>query len=470
MTSAGLLLAAVGAQAGPLASGTVGVKTANYMMNTWPNVDDYSCGNKCFSLQYATVPATANPKFWEYTNGVPLLGVWKLYERTGNMAYFNYVKKYVDTYVDANGVINYGTVNPVTGVAGKNDPTIQDVIQPSQLLFGLYEKTKDTRYLNAMIATRKVVDTIKKNSAGAFWHKPQYANQQWLDGIYMTQPFLVRYARQYGDKVLPGDAATAYNIATNQIKLAHEHTFNAGKLLHYHGWNGAEDGIWLGLDGVKGKTSPLPTVQVSQILWSRSIAWYFIGIVDTLEYLPKNHPDYKKLYTLLSYIADGLTRQQDSSGLWWQVIDVRNNKLPANGGYPGENIAAQPNFLETSASAYFAYGFAKAARLGLLDDGAKAVAKKAWAGVKSRIAIDGNNITIKGTVVGMSLGGTFNAYTNVDSRTDLSTGPLPAPADQCTAIPPRGTSAPLVCKFVFVRENVPQGIGAVLYAASELEF
>ena len=37
------------------------------------------------------------------------------------------------------------------------------------------------------------------------------------------------------------------------------------------------------------------------------------------------------------------------------------------------------------------------------------------------------SVNIRGTVVGMSVGGTYNAYTNADFRTDLTTGTPPAP-------------------------------------------
>lgn len=460
-----LFLSAMPTLASPLSPGNVGQTVANYMMSTWPTLDDTSCGYKCFSLNYAVVPATPNPKFWEYTNGVPLYGIWKLYEKTGKQAYFDYVKKFVDTYVDANGVISYATAT------GSNDPTVQDVIQPANLLFGLYEKTGDARYLKAMTSVRHNIDLIKKNTAGAFWHKPAYPNQQWLDAIYMTEPFLVHYGASYADQVTPGDSTTSFNIATNQIKIAHEHLFNADKKLHYHGWNGAPDGVWLGLDPAKGKAPPLTGERISPILWSRSIAWYFVGLIDVLEYLPKNHPDRNKLMSIANFIADGLTQQQDkTTGLWYQVIDVRNNHLPANGGYPGEQVAAQPNWLETSASALFAYGLAKGARIGVLDDGYTAVAKKAWAGVKSKTDIAGSSVVVHGTVVGMSIGGTYNAYVNADFRSDVSTGPLPAPADQCSTVPAPFTSWPLACKFTYVRDNVPQGMGAVMLAASELEY
>ena len=51
-------------------------------------------------------------------------------------------------------------------------------------------------------------------------------------------------------------------------------------------------------------------------------------------------------------IAEGLKTYQDpTSGLWFQIVDAMDGPVPAEGGYPNEGRAAQPNFLETSASA-----------------------------------------------------------------------------------------------------------------------
>jgi hypothetical protein len=80
-------------------------------------------------------------------------------------------------------------------------------------------------------------------------------------------------------------------------------------------------------------------------------------------------------------------------------------------------------------------------------------------------------VTIHGTVVGLSVGGTYNAYANADFRTDLTTGSPPAPSTCLTAAQmPTGTSATVDCKYIYVRDNVPQGFGAILLASSELEF
>ena len=480
MLAASAALAAPPAPRSAAAPRSVGVAVADYLLRRWPELDatpaDCDGPDTCFNVSFATVPATPSPKFWEYTYGVPLAGVSKIYQRTHDPKYLAYVKKYVDRYVDAAGTICYARPWPL-GAGGKpsapNDPTIQDVIQPSSLLFDLYASTQDARYLTAMVHTRAIFPAIKTNGAGAFWHKPTYADQQWLDGIYMSQPFLVRYGAQYADRAKEGDAQACYKIATTQIKLAAEHTFDPRTELYYHAWNAAADGVWRGLSPPTRVPPPVGAV-TSPVLWSRAIGWYIAGVVDVLEYLPKDHPDRASVVEVLRHIANGLRRFQDpTTGLWYQVIDVGKGPLPASGGYAGEaDRPAQPNWLETSASALFAYGLAKGVRLGVLPSRYRAVADKAWRGVKSRVdvAADGS-VTIHGTVVGLSVGGTYNAYANADVRSDAKTGDPPAPASCPTAAQiPAGTTPPIACKYIYVRDNVPQGFGAVMLAASELEF
>ena len=473
----------------PLAPGNVGVTVAKYMMKRWPHLEleDAACTD-CFSLNYPTTVAgampTPAPKYWEYTNGVPLFAIQKLYERTGNAAYFDYVKQFVDHFVAADGTINYGT--PPTQAAKRNDPTIQDTMQPATLLFQVYQATGDPKYLAAMRNARAVFDTIRQSSAGAFWHKPNYARQQWLDAIYMSEPFLTRYGALYADEAAPGDSETCFEMATTQIKLLDAAAFNPRKRLHYHGWNGDEAHDWTlnittpdgkqlgcGLCAV-GKLPPLPGTRVSPILWSRSIAWYLAGIVDVLEYLPRDHADRGKLAHIVRNIAEGLRTYQDpATGLWFQVIDAMDGPAPAEGGYPGEGVQAQPNWRETSASAIFVYSLAKAARLGLIGPEYLHVAKKGWAGVKTKVVIAGSEVTVKDTVVGMSLGGTWNAYTNASPASDVALGIPTASADAgCAGSPAGGTyrSPAVNCRYVYLRDNVPQGFAAVMLAASEMEF
>ena len=466
--------------------GHVGVTVANYMIARWPNLqlEDGTCTD-CFSLNYALAVPGPSPKYWEYTNGVPLYGIQKLFERTRNRAYYNYVKQWVDYYVGADGTINYAT--PPTQTSSKNNPQVQDTMQPATLLFQLYAATGDSKYLNAMKNARAVFDTLFQNSAGAFWHKPNYARQQWLDALYMSQPFLTKYGALYADQLKPGDSAACFQTATTQIKLADAVTFDPKKSLHHHAWNGDDAHDWTlnlpnpttgalmgcGLCTVN-KIPPVTGTRVSPILWARSIGWYLAGIVDVLEFLPQQHPDRAKLEAIVASIAEGLKDYQDpATGLWFQIIDAMDGPVPAEGGYPGEGLAAQPNFRETSASALFVYALAKAQRLGILHGQYHAVAKKGWAGVKSKVVISGDQVTIKDTVVGLSVGGTWNAYTNVSPPSDVANGINPQGGAECTGTGYGGStfkSPPLTCRYAYVRDNVPQGFGAVMLAASEMEF
>src|SRR5262249_20288358 len=132
-----------------------------------------------------------------------------------------------------------------------NDPRVQDTMQPSTLLFGLYGELHDERYLKALRNARQVFPTmsvLKENGSsakyapGAFWHKPNYQDQQWLDGIYMSEPFLVRSGAQYADQAVAGDASKCFDTAIAQIKYIADNAHDAATGLYYHGWISDGDG------------------------------------------------------------------------------------------------------------------------------------------------------------------------------------------------------------------------------------
>jgi unsaturated rhamnogalacturonyl hydrolase len=77
-----------------------------------------------------------------------------------------------------------------------------------------------------------------------------------------------------------------------------------------------------------------------------------MGLVDTLDFFPESHPGRGDLEAILVRLAAAIARVQDpASGVWWEVLD--------QGGRQG-------NYLESSASAMFVYGLAKAVAKGYL--------------------------------------------------------------------------------------------------------
>jgi len=111
--------------------------------------------------------------------------------------------------------------------------------------------------------------------------------------------------------------------------------------LFFHAWDEQRAQAWAN-----------PQTGCSQSFWGRSIGWYAMALVDSLELLPADHRGTTELKGVLRRLADGLLRHQDAkSGLWWQVVDQ-----------PGRD----GNYLESSCSAMFCYALAKAVRSGWL--------------------------------------------------------------------------------------------------------
>jgi unsaturated rhamnogalacturonyl hydrolase len=329
---------------------TIGVQVANYIISTWPDINSLTS------------------KGWEYTNGIILYGIIKIYEKTGDRKYYDYVKAFVDKY--ANDTNTAATHN-------------LDVVQPSMLLFTLYDESKDIKYLNYMTNTRNSFSSFSKNPDGGFFHKSSYPNQMWLDGIYMAQPFIVRFGSRYGsleDKTFGNDTSAF------QIKLITKHTLDPAKKLLFHGWDYSKSASWAN-----------PATGVSPEIWSRGLGWYMMALVDVLDFLPQSHSEYKRVISDLNTIAEGLKNNQDSNtGLWFQVVDKGN---------------LTDNWNETSGSAMFVYALKKAVQKGYLPLSYNAVTYKGWNGLKTKIQITPTNtVTIAGSVQAMGIQKNYASY------------------------------------------------------------
>ena len=79
-----------------------------------------------------------------------------------------------------------------------------DNLNSGKLLFSLYAHATDTkdkdRYTKALFLLRSQAKTQPRTSEGGFWHKKIYPSQMWLDGLYMTQPFLAQFAGRQLEK------------------------------------------------------------------------------------------------------------------------------------------------------------------------------------------------------------------------------------------------------------------------------
>ena len=122
------------------------------------------------------------------------------------------------------------------------------------------------------------------------------------------------------------------------------------------------------------------------------MGWYAMGLIETLDFFPLDHPRRRELVAILDRLAAAIGKVQDpKTGLWWQVLDQPNRER---------------NYLESSVSAMFAYTLLKASRLGYIDQHYSANGRRAYAGILKEL-MEGDDLTRAVAVVG--LGGDPNA-------------------------------------------------------------
>ena len=324
---------------------------------------------------------------WAYTQGLVLTAIETLYHKTQKRHYFDYIQAYADHYIDAEG--NIATF--------KMDEFNIDSINAGKILFNLYSATKSKKYLNAMMLLRKQLDWHPRTSDGVFWHKLKYPWQIWLDGLYMAAPFYAQYETQLGDPHQLADVVRQFTVSEQKLRES-----NTGLL--YHGWDESRIQQWADKDS-----------GLSPSFWSRSLGWYAMALVDTLDYIPPDHPQRPTLINILKRLIDALIPYQHSSGLWYQVTD----QIERSGNYP-----------EASATAMFTYAIAKGVRKQYLPSDYRKYADRAFKGLTSKlmdVEVDGR-LRLRQICRSAGLGGepyrdgTFDYYIHTDIVTNDAHG------------------------------------------------
>ena len=133
---------------------------------------------------------------WQYPQALYLWGTYQLWQRTKDQRYFDYMQRWVDSHVDDNGNID----RPIESL---------DNMLPGNLLIALYRETKQQKYKLAAAKIRERLNTYPRTSDGGFWHANDKAHTQqlWLDGMYMSMPFLARYGQTFDDGNYANDEA-----------------------------------------------------------------------------------------------------------------------------------------------------------------------------------------------------------------------------------------------------------------------
>ena len=322
---------------------------------------------------------------WTYVNGYELLGFEMLYRATGDKKYFDYAKRYIDQFIDKNGHF----VGVANTKGRTNTPSFGnlDNMMTGNTVVMLYEYTKDPRYRKAAQTIRRAFDDYPSNRDGGFWHSKRLNGQQWIDGIFMGQMFLIRYGKSIGDSQYCWDEATK-QICTYARRAERDHSglyvhgvFEPGHGGKFPKWADAKTGL-------------------SSEVWSEGLGWYALVTVETLADLPKDHPRRAEVEDIFRRLAAGLKRTQDpESGRWFQVVD--------KGDRPG-------NWTDTSGSAMFTYAIARGIELGLLDKSEyEPVVEKGYKGITESARINqAGLVDIYSACDGVGVQDSYDRYIN----------------------------------------------------------
>jgi unsaturated rhamnogalacturonyl hydrolase len=274
------------------------------------------------TIAYKTESKSYN---WNYEQGLICEAFYQMWKHTGDPKYFEYLKKNIDYYIEADGTIK------TYKLADFNI----DNITPGKILLRLYADTKAEKYRNAADTLRKQLNLHPRTNEGGFWHKKIYPYQMWLDGLYMAEPFYTMYAQMFNEP-------SSYHDIANQFLFIQKHLKDNETGLYFHGWDESKQQKWA--DQITGR---------SPNFWGRSVGWFMMALVDVLDIFPANDKDRNKLLEIFINLSESLVKYRDSkTKLWYQVLDKGN---------------LEGNYLEASASLMFIYSFAKGANRGYLN-------------------------------------------------------------------------------------------------------
>ncbi len=287
-----------------------------------------------------------DPKF-EYDYAFLAYAVDKL--GTIDKKYSDYARAYIDYFVREDGSISGYKIS---------DFNI-DRVRPGLNILELYQRTGEEKYRIAAETLVSQMQDHPRTKSNGYWHKKIYPWQMWLDGIYMAQPFLCMYAKEFHQEEWFDEVAF-------QIKLIYEKTLDPGTGLLYHAWDESREQQWCN-----------PATGQSKQFWSRAMGWYVMAIVDVLDNFPVDHPERQDLVDILNSTCEALLKVRDKeTWLWYQVLDM--------GGEPG-------NYIEGSGSAMFTYTFAKGANKGYLPEKYRAIAEASFDSILKVLVKEGED-------------------------------------------------------------------------------
>lgn len=299
---------------------------------------------------------------WTYEMGVTYSGMLLATEVTGDPGYADYATRTFKFLFDGLDFVRKAERDPGNrrdGFARMLGPrNLDDCGSMTAALIKTYFRVRDERFREAIRITDEHISRGQfRISDGTLARTGPEPETLWLDDLYMSVPFLAQMGRLTGEQRYFDDGA-------RQVLQMAERMFEPGRNLWDHNFY-------------------LNVQYDPRYFWARANGWAAMATVELLSVLPESHPRRAELVDLLKRHVAGLQQAQSGTGLWHELLDKNDS------------------YLETSASAMFAFSIARAVNRGWVEPVYAPVAHVAWSAVARRVRPDGQ---VDGTCVGTNSG------------------------------------------------------------------
>ena len=222
---------------------------------------------------------------------------------------------------------------------------------------GSFEKTAD-------YTANHILNKQDLREEGCFWRKEMmhhfHNGTLWADDLYMSVPFLCRYAQYKNDRAVLDTAAL-------QFEGFKKHLYMEDKKLMAHVY-----------DFKRKMNNGIP--------WGRGNGWTIFSLTELLMVLPDDHSKKTMLLGFFRDLASGYLACQDENGMWHQVLNMKSS------------------YIESSCTAMFICAFSRGIRCNWFEGDTspyRIAAQKAWK------ALENYSIDKEGNIHGVCRGSEF---------------------------------------------------------------
>jgi unsaturated rhamnogalacturonyl hydrolase len=280
-------------------------------------------------------------ELWDWRAGVLMFALTELHRLTGDEALRDYYKAWLDHHIEA----------------GYDDKLIwSDGCPPALTAIALLDEDPSGDYQQIVDDVLEYLDDVAPRTAeNGISHNGTVGRLSvWLDSLFMFGMVLNRWGE------LPGNDARL-EMEAEQIEIfADVLQDDGGFMRHAQDWPDYDESVY----------------------WARGNSWVVASLADYLRIqVERGEADPVVEQIFRDHVGAIVGAQDTETGRWLTVMSHPDE--------PG-------NYLETSATALFAYGLARAYRFGVLGDAERRVAKSAMEGVKQMIVDEGDGPVVTG--------------------------------------------------------------------------